>query len=290
MKKNIAFIAAACILAACNSSSGTINNADSSKTTVEKKTKDSALTTDAGIDKSVINDAKAILAKRQVPVLCYHHIREALPGQSETFKSYSVSPTQFAEQMKALKDSGYESILPDQLYDYLLHNGPLPPKPVMLTFDDTDEEQFTIGAKEMKKNGFKGVFFIMTVSINRPHYMTKEQIKQLADDGNAVESHTWDHHMVTKYKGDDWNIQFVKPRKTIEDITGKPASYFAYPYGLWNEAAFPELKKAGFKMAFNLSTRRDSTQPLYTVRRMIVPTQWSTAGMMKAMKQTFKLD
>jgi len=289
MKKNIVFILAACFLAACNSSSGTINNTDSSKTTVQKKTKDSAIT-DAAIDKSVVNDAKAILAKRQVPVLCYHHIREALPGQSETFKSYSVSPAQFAAQMKALKDSGYESILPDQLYNYLLHNGPLPPKPVMLTFDDTDEEQFTVGAKEMQKNGFKGVFFIMTVSINRPHYMTKEQIKQLSDDGNTVESHTWDHHMVTKYKGDDWNIQFVKPRKTIEDITGKPAYYFAYPYGLWNEAAFPELKKAGFKMAFSLSTRRDSTQPLYTVRRMIVPTQWSTAGMMKAMKQTFKLD
>ncbi|MEO6844179.1 MAG: polysaccharide deacetylase family protein [Ginsengibacter sp.] len=289
MKKNIVFILAACILAACNSSSGTSNNTDSSKTTVEQKTKDSTVT-DAAIDKSVVNDAKAILAKRQVPVLCYHHIREALPGQSETFKSYSVSPEQFAAQMKALKDSGYESILPDQLYDYLVHNGPLPPKPIVLSFDDTDEEQFTVGAKEMKKNGFKGVFFIMTVSINRPHYMTKEQIKQLADDGNAVESHTWDHHMVTKYKGDDWNIQFVKPRKTIEDITGKTANYFAYPYGLWNEAAFPELKKAGFKMAFSLSTRRDSIQPLYTVRRMIVPTQWSTAGMMKAMKQTFKLD
>ncbi|MEO6868040.1 MAG: polysaccharide deacetylase family protein, partial [Ginsengibacter sp.] len=70
---------------------------------------------------------------------------------------------------------------------------------------------------------------------------------------------------------------------------GKPALYFAYPYGLWNEAAIPELKKAGFKMAFSLSTKRDSTEPLYTVRRMIVPGQWSTTGVMKSMKQTFKL-
>lgn len=289
MKKNVLFILAACLLAACNSATGTNNSTDSTKIVAEKKPTDSAVK-NTEVDKSVKNDANAILAKRQVPVLCYHHIREALPGQSETFKSYSVSPAQFAEQMKALKDSGYESILPDQLYNYLVHNGPLPPKPVMLTFDDTDEEQFTVGAKEMKKNGFKGVFFVMTVSINRPRYMTKEQLKELADDGNAVESHTWDHHMVTKYKGDDWNIQLVKPRKTIEDITGKTANYFAYPFGLWNEAVFPELEKAGFKLAFSLSTKRDSTQPLYTVRRMIVPTQWSTTGMMKAMKQTFKLD
>lgn len=287
MKKTVVFILAACLLAACNSATGTHNKTDSTKIVVTKKVTDTTIK-NVEIDKPVVNDANAILAKTQVPVLCYHHIREALPGQSETFKSYSVSPLQFAEQMKALKDSGYESILPDQLYDYLVHNGPLPPKPVMLTFDDTDEEQFTIGAKEMKKNGFKGVFFVMTVSINRPRYMTKEQLKQLANDGNAVESHTWDHHMVTKYKGDDWNIQLVKPRKTIEDITGKTANYFAYPFGLWSKAVFPELEKAGFKMAFSLSTKRDSTQPLYTVRRMIVPTQWSTSGMMKAMKQTFK--
>jgi peptidoglycan/xylan/chitin deacetylase (PgdA/CDA1 family) len=240
------------------------------------------------LENTVVADAATILAKKQVPVLCYHHIREAKPGQSETFKSYSVSPASFASQMKALKDSGYETILTDQLYNYLLHDGPLPAKPVMLTFDDTDEEQFSIGYQEMKKYGFKGVFFIMTISINRPRYMSKEQIKQLAEEGNAVESHTWDHNMVTKYQGEDWEKQFVKPRKTIEDITGKSATYFAYPFGLWNQAAIPELKKAGFKMAFILSTKRDSTEPLYTIRRMIVPGQWSTPGMMKAMKQTFR--
>ena len=288
MKKIFLFLATVFLFAACNSASGPQTKSDSTKTViVQSKTDTGGLTPEM---KTPVNDAATILAKKQVPVLCFHHIREPKPGESETFKSYSVTPAQFAALVKTLKDSGYQTILPDQLYNYLVHDGPLPPKPIVLSFDDTDEEQFTIAFPEMKKYGFKGVFFIMTVSINRPHYMTKDQIKQLSDDGNAVESHTWDHHMVTKYKGDDWNIQFVKPRKTIEDITGKPAYYFAYPYGLWNEAAFPELKKAGFKMAFSLSTRRDSTQPLYTVRRMIVPTQWSTAGMMKAMKQTFKLD
>ncbi|MEO7119698.1 MAG: polysaccharide deacetylase family protein [Ginsengibacter sp.] len=235
-------------------------------------------------------DLATILSKKEVPVLCYHHIREPKPGQSETFKSYSVSPSSFAEQMKALKDSGYETILPGQLYDYLLYGGKLPAKPVMLTFDDTDEEQFSIGYQEMKKYGFKGVFFIMTISINRPRYMTTEQLKQLSDDGNAVEAHTWDHHMVTKYKGNDFDIQFVKPKKRVEDITGKSAEYFAYPFGIWSLAVVPELKKAGYKMAFILSSKRDSTEPLYTIRRMIVPGQWSTLGMLKAMKQTFHLN
>jgi peptidoglycan/xylan/chitin deacetylase (PgdA/CDA1 family) len=229
----------------------------------------------------------AILAKKEVPVLCYHHIREAKPGQSESMKSYSVSPAQFAEQMKVLHDSGYQTVLPEQLYEYLVHDGPMPAKPVMLTFDDTDEEQYSIAVPEMNKYGYKGVYFIMTISINRPRYMSKEQIKNLSDSGHAIESHTWDHHMVTKYTPEDWNMQLSKPEKTLADITGKSPKYFAYPFGLWNQAALPELKNHGYKMAFILSTKRDTTEPLYTIRRMIVPGQWSTKGMLNAMNSTF---
>lgn len=234
-----------------------------------------------------VADAQTILGKKQVPILCYHHIREAKPGQSESFKNYSVPPHQFAEQMKALNDSGYQTILPDDLYNYLAYGSSLPAKPVMLTFDDTDGEQFTIAFQEMKKYGFKGAYFIMTISINRPRYMSKEQLRELADEGNAVEAHTWDHHRVTKYEAEDWEKQLDKPRKLITEITGKEVNYFAYPFGLWNEPAIAEIKERGYKMAFILSSKRDSTDPLFTVRRMIVPGQWSTPGMMKAIRQTF---
>lgn len=283
MKTNFAFVAlCAIILTACHSA-----NSESKKTATVKSTEKA--------DSSVVQnkpaaDAATILAKKEVPILCYHHIKDLKPGDGPMTKTYSVSPAHFAEQMKALKDEGYETILPNQLYNYLLYGGSLPTKPVILSFDDTDEEQFSVAYPEMKKFGFKGIFFIMTVSINRPHYMTKEQLKTLSDDGNAVEAHTWDHHMVTKYQGEDWEKQLVQPKKKVEEITGKSADYFAYPFGLWNRAAFPELKKAGYKMAFSLASKRDSTQPLYTIRRMIVAGQWSTPGVLKAMKETFHLD
>jgi hypothetical protein len=32
----------------------------------------------------------------------------------------------------------------------------------------------------------------MTVSINRPNYLTKEQIAALSD--TVIAAHTWDHH------------------------------------------------------------------------------------------------
>lgn len=264
----------------------------SCSTPSEKATKESSAVVTPEVKnidpkKTAIADLATILSKKEVPVLCYHHIRNFKAGESENMKSYSVTPAAFAAQMKALSDSGYSTILPDQLYEYLVHDGVLPAKPVMLTFDDTDEEQYSIGKTEMNKYGFKGVYFIMTIAINRPRYMSKEQIKNLSDSGHVIAGHTWDHHMVTKYQGEDWDTQLVKPRKQLEAITGKSITFFAYPFGLWNQAAIPEIKNRDYKLAFILSTKRDSTEPLYTVRRMIVPGQWSTNGMLKAMRSTF---
>ena len=247
-----------------------------------------------------IADAATILSRKQVPILCYHHIRElSMPGKSS--KGYEVTVKQFKEQMQMLADSGYHSVLPDQLYNYLAYGDSLPSKPFMITYDDTDEEQFSIAKPEMDKHGFKGVYFIMTISIGRPRYMSKEQIRQLADEGHAIESHTWRHDRVDKYlttphidKGtnkmveNDWDLQLGEQRKKLEDISGKPIHYFAYPFGIWNKAAFPELQKRNFRLAFQLATARDSTQPLYTVRRIIIDPSWSAPGLLRVMRSTFK--
>lgn len=237
--------------------------------------------------KKVMTDPATILSKKEIPILCYHNIRDFSANASEMIKTYTVTPAAFAEQMKALSNEGYHTILPDQLYEYLVHDGKLPSKPIMITFDDTREEQYRIAATEMKKYGFKGVFFIMTVSINRPRYMTKDQIKNLSDNGHVIAAHTWDHHMVTKYTGDDWNIQLVKPKKKLEDITGKPVIYFAYPFGLWNKDAILKIKNSGYQLAFILSTKRDPNEPLYTIRRIIVSGTWSTPGVLKSINSSF---
>lgn len=225
--------------------------------------------------------------KPEIPILCYHRIRNILPSDGKNMKTYSVSPAHFAQQMKALHDNGFHTILPQQLYEYLVHNKSLPKKPVLITFDDTREEQYRLGASEMNKYGFKGVFFIMTISINRPGYMTKTQIKNLSDNGNCIGAHSWDHNPVTKYKGTDWEIQLLNPKKQLESITGKPVNYFAYPSGIWNKAGIPKLKSAGYQLAFILSSKGDSNEPLYTIRRLIVNGSLSTDEMLKAMQTTF---
>jgi peptidoglycan/xylan/chitin deacetylase (PgdA/CDA1 family) len=234
------------------------------------------------------DDLAIILSRKEVPVLCYHHIRDRNWPAGSSMIEYDVKIQAFKDQMKSLADSGYKTITPDEYVAYLANGTPLPGKPVMLTYDDTDKEQYTIGAAEMNKYGFKGVFFIMTISIGRPNYMTKEELKNLSDSDHVIAAHTWDHHRVTGYTDADWDKQLTESSKKLETITGKPVKYFAYPFGLWNQSAIPQLQKRGMKAAFQLSTKRDSLQPLYTLRRMIVPGNWSVNTMHKAIKNTFR--
>ncbi|HMG09330.1 MAG TPA: polysaccharide deacetylase family protein [Mucilaginibacter sp.] len=250
-------------------------------------------------------DNAAIMARKQVPVVCYHQIRDWKPTDSKGAKDYIVQIAAFKEHIKMLADSGYHTILPDQLYAYLTTGAPLPKKPIMLTFDDTDLDQFTIANPMLKKYGFKAVYFVMTVSLGRPHYMTADMVKKLSDEGNVIGSHTWDHHRVDKYSHnselkiigkngkittrpvDDWVTQIDKPTKKLEEITGKKIDYFAYPFGIWKKPVLPEFQKKGFKIAFQLADKRDPDYPLMTVRRILDSGYWSTKTFGNSVKNSF---
>ncbi|MBO2010964.1 polysaccharide deacetylase family protein [Hymenobacter negativus] len=299
---------AALSLAACDTKTATTGEAASSSVTVEKAdtATDAAAAETSGtratstdeanatpapdpttIPAGKATDAAAILARPQVPILCYHQIRDWTARDSKGAKDYIVPIAAFKAQIKMLADSGYHTISPDQLYAYMTTGAKLPSKPIMLTFDDTDLDQFTIARPTLDQYGYKAMYFVMTVSLGRPHYMTKAMVKQLSDEGNVIGSHTWDHHNVKKYQGKDWETQIDKPTKTLEEITGKKINYFAYPFGLWNTQAFPELKKRGFVAAFSLAEKRDQQDPLFTIRRIIASGYWSPKTLRNNIVQSF---
>jgi peptidoglycan/xylan/chitin deacetylase (PgdA/CDA1 family) len=304
MLKQFSAILPLCILGmvSCQSKPSTADKlaTDSTKATTEANTNSPVAKLATGpIDKA------AVMARKQVPIVCYHQIRDWKATDSKNAKDYIVQVAAFKEHIKMLADSGYHTILPDQLYNYLTTGAALPKKPIMLTFDDTDLDQFTIAAPEMKKYGFKGVFFVMTVSIGRPHYMTADMIKKLSDEGHVICSHTWDHHRVDKYshnsnlviKGlngkitnrpvDDWVTQIDKPTKKLEEITGKNIQYFAYPFGIWKKPVLSEIQKRGFKIAFQLADKRDPDYPLMTVRRILDSGYWSTKTFSNSVHNSF---
>ena len=234
-----------------------------------------------------IASSAEILARPKVPILCYHQVRNWTASDGKMGKDYIVPIAEFKSQMKMLADSGYQTILPDQLFNYLAYGTKLPKKPIMLTFDDTKLDQYTVAVPEMKKYGFKAVFFIMTVSLGKPNYMSKAQVKELSDAGHVIGSHTYDHQNVKKYQGEDWVTQIEKPTKTLKEITGKDVKYFAYPFGLWNKEAIPELKKRGFTSAFILAEKRDENDPLFTIRRIIASGYWNTKTLHNSIVKSF---
>ncbi|MES2447255.1 MAG: polysaccharide deacetylase family protein [Bacteroidota bacterium] len=292
MNKNfLTLIAAALIFTAGCQSKSQPTDKTTTDTTENLVSENTANAAKVDVSKVKVADAKTILARKQVPILCYHQVRNWKATDGQMGKDYTVEIQNFKDQMKMLADSGYHTILPDQLYAYLNEGAKLPSKPIMLTFDDTVLDQYTVVNPTLKKHGFKAAYFIMTVSIGKQgkfvNYMSKEQIKSLADEGNTIGSHTYDHKNFKKYEGKDWEEQLDKPTKKLEEITGKKIEYFAYPFGLWNAAGIPELKKRGFKMAFSLADKRDEKDPLFTVRRIIASGFWSPKTLHNSIVKSF---
>lgn len=235
-----------------------------------------------------VKDTPSVALPPQVPVLCYHQIRNWEIRDSRSERQYIVPVRIFAEHMRMLRDSGYHIVLPDQLAAYLQYGKTLPDKSVMLTFDDGTISQFDNALPLLDKYGFKATFFIMTVTLDKPGYLSREQIRMLATQGHAIGCHTWDHHKVTTYTEKDWTLQLTQPTLALEQLSGKPVHYFAYPYGVWNVAAIGNLRKQGYIAAFQLGGRRDADAPLFTIRRLIADGRWSGPQLATAIKRSFR--
>lgn len=228
---------------------------------------------------------KFFFTRKQIPVLCYHAIRDSHKDDNPYQKMYSVSPSNFVSQIKALAEHGYTSITPDDLKAFSTVNQYLPKKPIIITFDDGRKEQYDIGSKILDKYHFKGVFFIMTVTIGKHHYMNQNEIKDLSTKGHIIGCHTWDHRKVTDYKNEDWVSQLSKPKKQLEKITQKPVTCFAYPYGVWNHKTVDSLKKYGFTTAFIFYGKQDPALPLYTIERITVKNSGKVEDFLNTIKK-----
>ena len=281
MKTNINLLftlVAAIMLMSCTS---TTSNNENDNNHITEDADTISIKAESIIEVKVVNSASEILDKKEVPILCYHRIED---GRNDI---YSVSPDVFASHLQILADSGYSSVLPNELYDYLVHNTALPDKPFMISFDDSRTEHYTVAAPELEKRNFRGAFFIMTVTNNKKNYLSSDEIAELSDRGHTIGLHSWDHVMATKYNDSTiWEKQVYAPKKKLEDMIGKPIEYWAYPNGVYNREATEELDKH-FKLSFVLLAKRDSVYPLQTIRRMIVPAD-SPERLLRRMDSTYK--
>lgn len=232
-------------------------------------------------------DVTAIAARSHVPVLCYHQIRPLPAADATRDRLYIVPPRTLDAQLATLQRAGYRSVSADDVAAHLGDGKPLPRKPVLITFDDASADQYTRALPILRRHGFKATFFVMTVALGKPGWLTRGQVRALDRDGMEVAAHTWDHQAVPDYAGSDWRVQVTDPKAALERIVGHSLDAFAYPFGLWNARAFSHLRGAGFKIAFQLSDKIDRTAPMLTVRRVLIGPDVSGDELLRIVREDF---
>lgn len=135
-----------------------------------------------------------------VPILMYHSILNSRKSV------YIVSEKQLEADIAALKKAGFTAVFPSEVIAYAKGKGVLPPKPVMITFDDGHYNNMYYGLPILKKHNMKallspvGVFSEnSTVSgdDSNPNYshVTWQQISELMDSGVfEIGNHSYNMH------------------------------------------------------------------------------------------------
>ncbi len=198
-----------------------------------------------------------------VPILLYHRI-----AVSSTGSPYYVSPERFEEQVRTLYEWGYTSIPISLLVEAITRGVPLPPRPVVFTFDDGDITVYTHAFPIMQKYGFTGVIYLVYNYLNADGYMNTAQVRELADAGWEVGSHSMTHSDLSKKSGADLRWEIAWSRRNLEEALGVPVRTFAYPFGRIGGETVSQVKAAYYIAAVGLGTTADQwPSNLYYLQR-----------------------
>jgi len=200
---------------------------------------------------------------RTLSVLMYHKVND-VPGNSVT-----VPVGLFDEQMAQLGELGYR---PVGLDDVLAHYGsgrPLPPRAVLITFDDGYRDNLENALPVLKRYGYPAVLFvpIAFLGASRPlphdeHLAARglvnraldwDELAELERGGVRIESHGIGHRPLADLEVDEAAREITLSKLKLEEALGRPVRAFAYVKG--SEAHYRPvhlslLRQAGYEVAF----------------------------------------
>lgn len=187
-----------------------------------------------------------------VPILLYHHI-DVSPFNSQ----YYVSPHKFEEQIKLLRDWEYTTITTEMLVKAITESSALPPRPILITFDDGNVDNYTAAFPIMQKYGFTGVLYIVGIYMGADKYLDADQIKEMANAGWEVGSHSMTHMDLTTLEAQNQRYEIVDSRKFLEKELGLPILTFAHPFGLSNCGVTNYVQLSGYIGGMGLGFTND---------------------------------
>jgi peptidoglycan/xylan/chitin deacetylase (PgdA/CDA1 family) len=164
----------------------------------------------------------------------------------------------FAAQMAYLRLGGYNVISLEQLHRGLFEGAPLPPRSVVLTFDDGYENFREHAWPVLRRHGFPATVFMVTNQLGRnagwltPDFtpaplMSPATVRELAAQGVSFGSHTLNHARLSELDAAQQRREIFDSKAALEDVLGQPVADFCYPYGLYNERARDLVAEAGYR-------------------------------------------
>lgn len=209
--------------------------------------------------------------ERPVPVLMWHHV--GAPPTDE-LRPYAVSPELFAAQLDALADAGFEAVTLEGL-----RAGLVPPRPVVLTFDDGYRSFVDAALPALHERRWPAVLFVVAGSIagvnewdrgaEALELLDHDELRELAAAGHELGAHGWRHRRMPAVPVGRLTRELLAARAVLETLTERPVRTLSYPHGECDPAVLGAVGAAGFAHAF-LDTRgaEDGWPPALALTRV----------------------
>lgn len=178
-------------------------------------------------------------------VLLYHKIL----NNSNNGSKYVLDVKNFEEQLSYLKTAGYQTIIPRDISKMEISDSSS--KLVILTFDDGTEDHYTQVFPLLKKNDMFAIFFVVTEYINSPGSLTGKQIKEMAENGMEIGSHSYSHPLLDAQEDKKINFELEQSKKDLEEICGQEVISFAPPGGWFNNNVLEIARKVGYQQFYS---------------------------------------
>jgi peptidoglycan/xylan/chitin deacetylase (PgdA/CDA1 family) len=180
-----------------------------------------------------------------VPILAYHAIQR--PVSSSGFPELYVPQADFVEQMKWLDEQGYEAVTLDQVEDAWGEGGELPPKPVVLTFDDGYLSQYVAAFPALQHFHWPGVLNLVAEGADLPNADVRRMLD--ADPAWELASHTTTHADLTTLDAPRLRAEVAGSRRILRKRFDVPVNNFCYPAGRFDDTVIAAVSKAGYRDA-----------------------------------------
>ena len=202
---------------------------------------------------------KAARLRRGVPVLMYHLVSDDAPiSPAASWAGYTVTPSQFAAQVRALVRIGVTSISPEDLRVAHQDGGPLPPRPVVITFDDGFRDCLRHAAPVLHDAGLRATMYVVAGLLGKTsRWLAPEGLEnlplvssaeagELEQAGVECQSHSFSHPRLAGLPTADITRELSRSREVLEDGLGHPVRHLAYPHGSYDGRVVAEAREAGY--------------------------------------------